>query len=125
MTYTDVYLGEVSEGPDPLDWGRDWKIGNTPARLGPFFPPNSGEAFLKLIDKIERGELPGKQVDWGAWAASLSRQQILDFLNEVCATDSTYLDPTFIPHLYPLLDKMRDFNRALPDRRYALVASEL
>lgn len=36
-----------------------------------------------LIDKIKSGELPGKQIDWGAWAADVSKQQIFDFLDTV------------------------------------------
>jgi hypothetical protein len=52
LTYTDVYIGQLGEGSDPLDWGGDWN-GNVPARLGPFFPPNYGEAFRVLVRKIE------------------------------------------------------------------------
>ena len=36
-----------------------------------------------LIDKIKSGELPSKQIDWGAWAANLPKQQIADFLDAV------------------------------------------
>ena len=75
-----------------------------------------------LMNKIKSGELPGKQVDWGAWAANVTKQQILDFV-----------DAVYEPHpgsmvsagLEPALDELRDFTRTLPDRRYALVASEL
>ena len=31
MTYADVYIGRLGEGPDPLDWGGDWN-GNAPGR---------------------------------------------------------------------------------------------
>jgi hypothetical protein len=36
-----------------------------------------------LIDKIKSGELPGTQIDWGAWAPDVSRQQICDFVDTV------------------------------------------
>jgi hypothetical protein len=124
LTYTDVYIGRLGEGSDPLDWAGDWN-GNAPARLGPFFPPSHGRAFRMLIDKIESGELPGKQVDWGAWAANLSKQQIFDFLDAVYPTDPTNSDRALLSGLEPGVAEMRDFIRALPHGRYALVASEL
>jgi hypothetical protein len=78
-----------------------------------------------LIDKIESGELPGKQVDWGAWAANLSKQQISDFFDAVYPTDPTNSDRALLSGLQSFVNEMRDFIRALPDGRYALVASEL
>jgi hypothetical protein len=59
-----------------------------------------------LIDKIESGELPGKQVDWGAWAANLSKQQILDFFNAVYEPDP---GRTLFAGAKPFVDEMRDF----------------
>jgi hypothetical protein len=70
-----------------------------------------------LIGKIESGELAGKQIDWGAWAANVSKQQIADFLDTAHPTDSANSDR--------MLGELREFIRALPDGRYALVASEL
>ena len=67
-------------------------IGSTGAATGtatrrpryvPFFPARSGLAFRTLIHKTESGELAGKQVDWGAWAANVTKQQILDFVDAV------------------------------------------
>ena len=58
-----------------------------------------------LIDKIESGELPGKQVDWGAWAANLSKQQILNFFNAVYEPDP---GRTLFAGAKPFVDEMRD-----------------
>ena len=73
-----------------------------------------------LIAKIESGELPGKQVDWGAWAANLSKQQILEFFDAVYVRGGTSFSG-----LTTLVHDMREFIRALPEGHYALVASEL
>ena len=125
MTYCDVYVGRLSHGPDPLDWDGSFRINNTPARLSPFFPPTSGRLFSVLIAKIKNRELEGKQIDWGAWAAVLSRQQILDFIDEQYRGDPTYSDPNNAPHLFAALGQLRELIASLPDERFALVAVEL
>jgi hypothetical protein len=125
MTQTDVYIGRLSDGPDPLDWGGDYRIGNVPHRLGPFFPPSRGGTFHVLIGKIREKQYVGKQVDWGAWAATVTKDQILEFIEEVYQGDRTYLDPSYMPHLHPHLEELKVFVRSLPDRTFALVASEL
>jgi hypothetical protein len=56
-------------------------------------------------------------LDWGAWAADVSKRQISDFLDTVYPTDPADSDR--------MRGEMRDFIRGLPDGRYALVASEL
>jgi hypothetical protein len=125
MTQTDVYIGQLSEGPDPLDWGGDYRVGNVPRRLGPFFPPSRRGAFRALIRKIRNEQFAGKQVDWGAWAATVTKDQIFEFIEEVYESDRTYLDPSYMPHLYPFLEELKMFARSLPDESFALVASEL
>jgi hypothetical protein len=125
MTQTNVFIGPLSEAPDPLDWGGDYSVGNIPVRLGPFFPPSRRAAFHILIREIKASRLVGKQVDWGAWAATVSKDQIFDFIKNLYEDDRTYLDPTYMPHLYPLLDELRDYVRSLPDESFALVGSEL
>ena len=125
MTLTNVYIGALSEGPDPLDWGRDPNVGNTPGRLGPFFPPARANEFLVLTRKIDAGALPGKQVDWGAFAANVTKQEIAAFMDDLYKDDRTYVDPLYMPHLYPKLGELRAFVATLPEGRYALVAVEL
>jgi hypothetical protein len=67
VTYADVYIGRLGEGPDPLDWG---------------------------------GELERQR----AWAANLSKQQILDFFNAVYEPPGRSL----FAGAKPFVDEMRD-----------------
>ena len=120
MTITNVYLGNLSDGPDPLDWG-----GSPPARLGNVFPPTAPGPFYTLLRKISDGVLEGEQVDWGASAAIVSKRQIVDFIDEIYRNDQNYIDPARAPHLFPKLAELRSFVEALADERYALVAIEL
>jgi hypothetical protein len=121
VTYADVYVGRLGEGADPLDWGGDWN-GNTPSRLSPFFPSSGGRAFSMLTDKVDSGQLPGKRVDWGAWAANVSKQQILDFFVEVYPPEAAELSSG---DSASRRTEVWNFLTDLPDGRYALVASEL
>ena len=125
MTYLDVYVGELADGPDPLDWGGDWS-GNTPKKGGPFFPPTgSGKAFWLIKEAVEQKQLPGKEIDWGAWAAIVSKDYILKFIDDLYRGDGWYEEPTEMPHLYAQLENVREYVRSLPDdRQYALVACE-
>jgi hypothetical protein len=134
MSQCDVYIGRLSNGDDPLDWGRDPRVGNTPSVIdGTWFPPTSRGtrgisfgAFFQLIEKIEGGHLPGKQIDWGAWAAIVSKADIIAFINEAYQGDRTYSDPNYMPHLYPKLQELLGVVRELPDgERFAPVACEL
>jgi hypothetical protein len=111
--FTDVYIGRLSDGPDPLDWGGEFRIGNAPGRISPFFPPTG--SFWSLKKKIEKGDLPGKQVDWGAWAANVSKTDILDFIAQHYGGRPVDTD----------VAELIAFVEALPDVRDALVASEL
>ena len=125
MTITNVYIGKLSEGPDPLDWGGNYRRTNVPPRLGAFFPPARRDPFFTLLGKIREGHLDGKQVDWGASAANVSRQQIVEFIEEIYRGDETFLDPTSAPHLFPKLGELTRFVATLADERYALVAIEV
>ncbi len=83
-------------------------------------------AFNELIDRIESGAYEGKQTDWGAWVAKVSKQQILGFIEDCYGQDRYYTDPKYMPHLY---DKMQELLRRIESldehKTYALVASEL
>jgi hypothetical protein len=82
--------------------------------------------FSRLIKKISDGEIPGRQVDWGAWAAKVSKRDILDFIDEVYHDDQWYSDPKLMPHLYENMQRLLAYVRSLPDDGFfALVACEL
>src|ERR1035437_2205434 len=130
MTYRDVFIGELSDGADPLDWGGNWN-GNVPQAVSTTFPPHGGGMlgglpFSQLQDRISSGKFQGKQVDWGGWAAKVTRQEILDFIAEVYLGDEWYTDPKLMPHLYQNMQTLIAYVRGLPeDRAFALVATEL
>ena len=127
MTFYDVYVGAPSDGDDPLDWGGDPSVGNSPTAISPCFPPSGGhgEAFWLLKGKIDRGEFSGKQVDWGAWAALVSKQQIREFIEETYRGQSWYTNSSPMPHLYKRKQELAAIVQALPeDGQFVLVASE-
>ena len=123
MTYRDVYIGLLEDPKFSWEDG-NWD-GNTPSATSPLFPPAMG-AFNELIDRIESGAYEGKQTDWGAWVAKVSKQQILGFIEDCYGQDRYYTDPKYMPHLY---DKMQELLRRIESldehKTYALVASEL
>ena len=81
--------------------------------------------ILAADRQIEREEYPGKKVDWGAWPAQVSKQQIRDFIEEHYRGHDWYTDPTLMPHLYTQMRELRDFVESLPDDGcFVLVASE-
>jgi hypothetical protein len=129
MTFRDVYIGKLAEGPNPLDWGGDWN-GNLPSVTSPYFPPHGAGSqaehpFFQLTSRITDGRFPGDQVDFGGWAAKVSKTEILDFIAEVYRGDDWYTDRKSMPHLYDQFQKLLSYVRALPDDGlYALVASE-
>lgn len=68
----------------------------------------------------------GKQVDWGAFVAKMSKEQITSFINDFYCTDPTYLPGSVFPHLIRQLEELRTFVDGLEsDTVYAVVASEL
>ena len=71
-----------------------------------------------MIKKIERQELAGKQVDWGAWAANVSKQEILDFIGEF------YSEAELASAAFTRLIDLNEAVAALPDERFALIAEE-
>ncbi len=127
MTYTDVWVGDLGEGAGLLDWEGAYTLGNTPRKaLTPMFPPaGNREPWRILVNKIKAGELLGKQVDWGAWAANVTSQQVLDLIHQVYSGDAWYVSPSPMPHLLEKLAAVKTAVAALPaDGRFALIADE-
>jgi len=56
----------------------------------------------------------GRHWNGKRWAANLSKQQILDLVNEVTSPDPGRV----VRGAQPFVDEMRDLSPALPDGRY-------
>jgi hypothetical protein len=126
MPYCDVYIGSLED--KSFQWtnisDERWGIGNAPFRIGPTFPPPA--PFNTLVDKIDKEYFSGKQIDWGAYVAIVTKRQIQDFIEECYRNDKTYSDPYYMPHLYGRLHELKQFVASLdPTKRFFLVASEL
>jgi hypothetical protein len=117
MTYFDAYIG-------------DWN-GNTPASLGPDFPPTRtgrgypGNVFAETVARVDEGTLDGKQTDRVARVARADKATSRAFVDELCSENESYSEGSGVPRLVESLGKFRDFVEQ-PDegKKYALVASE-
>ena len=115
--YLDVYVGFFDGSFDENDYSN---IGNSPKRQSPFFPDGSF-AFRELKKRISDGAYVGKQVDWGAWVAKVSKQQIKDFMSDMYSGSND-----FEPHIKKDYLELIAFVDELDDEgEYALTASEL
>ena len=112
MSYRDVYVGDAA---DPsFTWEPDdnrWQ-GNSPKRISEFFPESSAKPYGELKKRIAIGELDGKQVDWGAWAAKVTKAQIQEYMKDCYPLEQQ-------PEVLKLVEKMDE------GKLYLLVASEL
>ncbi len=113
-----------------MDWGGEKR----PAAFRPysdpnyvFFPPSSPTAFFELLNRIRSGEVQARQIDWGCWAAKMSKKNIIDFIDEVY-TSSPYLreQPATNSDLVwrNRLQELVAFVRGLPDDQFAVIAIE-
>jgi len=77
MTYYDVYVGL---NDDTFKWeGGNWS-GNFPRNGSPKLPAKA--PFMELMFRIADGTYEGKQLDWGAYGAKVTKGQIFDFIQE-------------------------------------------
>ncbi len=122
LTYTDVYVGELSEGDNPLDWGGVHGVGNEPKKdVTPLFPfaPGLGvyEPFSTVRLRILDGTYKGEQIDWGGWAAVVTKTQIVALLEELYGPPHPEADAA-IAALHKAVQALDG------ERRYALTAVE-
>ena len=121
MSFLDVYIG-YSEDTSFVWEGGDWS-GNVPIRQSPFFPPKA--PFRILVDKIESGELKGKQLDWGGWATIVNKHYIIKFFKESYNENWYEINQSYT-HLIAQMDELKYFIEGLDDTKfYVLVATEL
>jgi hypothetical protein len=79
------------------------------------------------LGKIRSGDVEARQIDWGCWAAKMSKTQIIEFIAEVYAR-SPYLpeqpaaesDRFWRQRFQELIAFVRD----LPDGQFAVIAIE-
>lgn len=124
MTFTDVYIGRLSGKTDALDRGGSWN-GNQPKRISGDFPVKKRggpDPVSEFHDRMRDGRIQGKQVDWGAWAAVMSKADIDSFVVDVYGEN---YETDVLPFQRSLYDDLIRVLRSLPDDRlYALVALE-
>ncbi len=124
MTYLDTYVtttnrvvGLGGEAPEDGTWS------GSPV---PWFPPDHGygTAFFAIRDGVQSGRFEGVQVDWGSWAARMTRAEIEQFLEEIYGPAGEY-EAKEPEHL---AEKMRTLRRVVanlvPGRHYAVVCEE-
>jgi len=131
VTTYGVFIGRLSDNADPLDWGGNY-TSNLPLHDTPDFPKHGrGDPYRCVMAMISNGRLPGKQVDWGGWAAKVSKQDILAFIAEVYRDDKWDTYPTTRPLPWRYESEKRNMEglmtnvHSLPeDGLFALVAYE-
>ena len=82
MPYCDVFIANVNDGScvwDEETMVKKWR-GNLPRRVSPLAGPHS--VFFSLLHKIQNKVYYGKQLDWGAYAAIVTKKEIEDFIEE-------------------------------------------
>jgi hypothetical protein len=130
VPYADVYIGPLSTGGHPLDWGGEKR----PAAFRPysdpnyvFFPPSSPAAFFELLDRIRSEEVQARRIDWGCWAAKMSKKKIIDFIEDVYADSPHLREPPATNSDLVWCQRLQEliaFVRRLPDDEFAVIAIE-
>ncbi len=119
MSFLDVYIGYADN--------YSFDCSDVPKRQSPFFP-NGSAAWTKLKRDIEEGKISGRKVDWGAWAAKMTKAEIQAFIAEVhppkwCRqyrkNQKMWGAPDEYGELVAFVDALES------DKVYILVASEL
>lgn len=131
---TEVYIGSV----DQIEWqtlpGTEKWNGNTAPRIGPRFPPAFGRKtpWDALVEAIMAHELDGKQVDWAAFAARVTKPQIVAFMDTIYGPNcAAWYDKAALPGFAGFAEFTTDMRelqqfvaRLKDDETYALMAVE-
>ena len=82
--------------------------------------------FNELVAAIDAGEVDGKQVDWAGWVARMLPAEIAAFFEKHLGSSWAEPDDGLPDHMRENQIEFKRFVEGLdPNRRYALVASEL
>ena len=125
MTIYEVYIGDWE---DPLVSREGREGGYIPRKLSGMFPPLEGDysssgILYEVWDLARSGDLPAEQTFWQCWVVTVTRNQLLHYLDE------WYGDAPIHPRHWtkkgkePDKDEIRSFVYNLdPEKEYALVA---
>ncbi len=122
--YLDVFIGAVDV--PGFSWGESPADNDYSAVVPRFIShaiPDSYEAFFELKDRINKGHYTSKAIDWGTWAARVSKAQIVEFMQSMYGKDvmeenSEHTDSARMTELIVLVKNLDD------RQTYALVARE-
>jgi hypothetical protein len=119
----DVYIGSLKDRKFSWD-GRDWN-GNVPRQRSPDFP-DGDKAFWEVRRRITKGDLDGKQTDWGGWVARCNKSQIEAIIRDLYEGHPWYEPGSTMPHMEQRLKDLKTYVGQLNDDDvYALVTTEL
>ncbi|RFU61975.1 hypothetical protein [Peribacillus glennii] len=111
----EVFIGDLSD-PD-FDYETGSWSGNIPKRISGYFP-NPHNIFPKLVDKIDKKEITGRQTDWGSWTAILYPNELTNVIIDLYGEQSFETDT--------MVSSLLTFVRQLDNtKQYGLVASEM
>lgn len=125
MPFCDVLIGEEAGAFSWSPTNDAYRICNLPKMLGrfPHHPDLPGYGLWSIVfNRMQDGTYPGQQVDWGAWAAKVSRADILALVEEFYPETFGY--PSYLSHFEKSLVEFRTLIASLADQHYILVAVE-
>ena len=130
--YLDVFIGEIDVP------GFSWEKSDADGEYGAVEPrsvsdsfPESYDDFSELRDRMEDGRYVTKPIDWGTWAAKVSKQEIIEFLkdqygDDIMEEESAYIKSrseykVYVEKTKGLIALVTQFD---DNKTYALVARE-
>ena len=113
MTYYDAWIATSSaaEVTGRVEGSAGYR---QPTERSPFLPEGR-QAFFCLRDGIKSGTYRGRQVDWGSYAASMTRQEVEAFLKETHGAPGIYEKNCGLTHLADRMRELRAFVANLPE----------
>jgi len=122
--FLDVYIGQL-EDPYIVSDG-----GSIPKELSKLFPMPDGDyssidPFFRVLALANSGELPAEETFWQCTVVTVTRDQLLNYLDEWYGDTPIYPKPWTTRGEDPNKYEIRSLVRGLdPGQKYALVALE-